>query len=471
MTYRSVMAAFDNPNALQRHAPNGSRAPDRTSPGRAPTDCRSPGRGRASRSRLLGVALALLLAGVTLPTGAAATTPAGASATPGTLAAPGTVTAGVVRTGPDRTPVVTADPPTPFTPTVRAQLAATLARLRSADHLPGVQVVIRYPDGSAWMGHAGYRDLAARQYMGNLTLLDAGSITKTFVAALVLQLADQGVLGLDDPIARWLPGLPYDRGITVRELLDHTSGVDDAFGQKALLDALDANHRQAWTPEQVLGYVGKPYFLPGRGWAYSNSNYLLLGQIVELATGQTLASLLRQRFFVPLRLTHTFLQSEEPISGTPAHGYESTSTTAWAVKDLSDGTPYLPFTSLGSSLGAAGALVTTADDLARWALYLYRGKVLPPADLSQMLDFGLTEAFHPRLPYGLGVQRRSLSTQGSWGHNGSLSGFRSAMRYLPGVGVSIAVMTNSDNVDPDMIVEALLKVLYPPPTVTAANRR
>jgi D-alanyl-D-alanine carboxypeptidase len=350
-----------------------------------------------------------------------------------------------------------------FTHAITSRLAAQLAQLRSVNHLPGLQVVIRYPDGAAWMGHAGFGDIAAHQAMGNLTLLDAGSITKTFVAALVLKLAGQGVLDLDDPIARWLPGLPYDTGITIRELLDHTSGVDDAFNHPALLAALDANHRRAWTAPQVLAYVGKAHFPPGQGWSYSNSNYILLGQIIERTTGKTLAALLRQRFFVPLRLTHTYLQSEEPISGTVAHGYEFTSATSGSVKDLSDGTPHLPFTSLESSLGAAGALVTTADDLARWALYLYRGKVLPPSQLSQMLDFGLTAAFHPVLPYGLGVERRSFEGRGSWGHDGSLSGYRSAMRYFPASGgVTIVVMTNSDRVLPDTLVGSLLDVLYPP---------
>ncbi len=421
---------------------------------------RTPGRGRATPPPLLGLAVGLLLAGVALPPGA--------SAAP--FAAPRAVAAAVVRPASDPSAVVAAIPPPPFTPSITTRLAATLAQLRGADHLPGLQAVIRYPDGSRWMGHAGFGDVAPRQAMGNLTLLDAGSITKTFVAALMLQLAGQGVLGLDDPISRWLPGLPYDTGITIRELLDHTSGVDDAFDHAVLLDALDAHPRDAWTAFRSLAHVGHPLFAPGQGWSYSNSNYILAGQIIERATGQTLASLLRQRFFVPLRLTHTFLQSEEPIRGTPAHGYEDTSYTTWAMKDLSDGTPHLPFTSLGTALGAAGALVTTADDLARWALYLYRGRVLPPTDLSQMLDFGLTAAFHPRLPYGLGVQRRSLSGQGSWGHAGSLSGFRSAMRYFPGAGVSIAVMTNSDHVDPDVIVEALLDVLYPPPTVAIVNQ-
>ncbi len=351
-------------------------------------------------------------------------------------------------------------PPPPFTPAIAARLTAALARLRTADHLPGIQAVVRYPDGAAWKGHAGFADLAARQAMGTFTLLDAGSITKTFVAALAIQLAGQGVFGLDDPVERWLPALPYVGGVTIRELLDHTSGIEDPFNNQPFLATLGAHPRRAWTAAQVLALAGKPYFAPGQGWAYSNANYILLGQVIERATGEPLATLLRQRFFGPLKLTHTYLQGEEPVSGPVAHGYEYTSYRTWTVKDLSDGSTYLPFTSLATSLGAAGALVTTADDLARWALYLYRGRVLPPAELSQMLDFGLTSAFHPRLPYGLGVQRRSLDGLGSWGHAGSLSGYRAAMRYFPAAGVSIAVLANGEDIDPDAAVATLLAALY-----------
>jgi len=354
-------------------------------------------------------------------------------------------------------------PVAPFTHALTTALTRTLAEERAKNHLPGLQAVIRFPNGTVWMGHAGVASYRGPRAMGNLTLLDAGSITKTFVAALTLQLSTQGVLGLDDPLSRWIPGLPYDSGITIRELLDHTSGVDDAFNHTSLLDALDAHRRATWTAAQVLAYVRKPYFAPGHGWAYSNSNYILLGEVIERATGQSLASLLRQRFIAPLHLTHTFLQSEEPVVGSAADGYSYTSYTRWTVKDLSDGTAHLPFTSLGTSIGAAGAIVTSADDLARWALYLYRGKVLPPAQLAEMLDFGLTSEFHPRLPYGLGVQRRSLSGWGSWGHAGSLSGFRAAMRYFPDAGgASIVVMTNSDHVDPDVIVKALLDDIFAP---------
>ena len=347
--------------------------------------------------------------------------------------------------------------PPALTPALAARLAATLRRVRSADHLPGIQVVVGYRGGWTWSAHAGMADLATGQPVTNDTLFDAGSITKTFVATLTLQLVDEGVLRLDDPVTRWVTGVPGVTGVTIRELLDHTSGIDDPFEHPPLLDALGAHPRTAWTPARVLRYVGPRHFAPGRGWYYSNANYLLLGEIVQAATGQSVASLLRQRFLVPLGLSHTFLQGEQPVSGQAAHGYDSAPT--GRPVDLSDGSGYLPFTSLATALGTAGALVTTAGDLARWAQALYGGDVLPPATLSTMLDVGLTRGLHPRWPYGLGVQEITYRGQISWGHSGLLSGFHAAMRYFPATGLTIVVLMNDDTVNPDAVVATLLDAL------------
>lgn len=347
--------------------------------------------------------------------------------------------------------------PPALTPTLAARLAATVRRVRVADRLPGIQVVVGYRGGWTWSAHAGMADLAAGRPVTNDTLFDAGSITKTFVAALTLQLVDEGVLRLDDPVTRWVTGVPGLTGVTIQELLDHTSGIDDPFEHPPLLDALGAHPRTVWTPARVLRYVGPRHFAPGRGWYYSNVNYLLLGEIVQAATGQSVASLLSQRFLVPLGLSHTFLQGEQPVSGQAAHGYDSAPT--GRPVDLSDGSGYLPFTSLATALGTAGALVTTAGDLARWAQALYGGDVLPPATLSAMLDVGLTRGLHPRWPYGLGVQQITYRGQVSWGHSGLLSGFHAAMRYFPATGLTIVVLMNDDTVNPDTVVATLLDAL------------
>ncbi len=391
-------------------------------------------------------ALALvLLAGLALPAPSLAASVTASAATARTVASVGS------------------NPVPVFTDALRAKLTSTLALLRTKNHLPGLQVAIRFPNGTVWDGHAGFANVAGRRALTNFTLFDAGSITKTFVAALTVQLAGQGVLSLDDPLSKWIPDLPFDDGVTLRQMLDHTSGIFDPFMHPALNNAIVDHPATVFTPARVISYVGAPLFTAGQGWSYSNANYILLGQVIEKATGQTLASLLRKRFLVPLHLANTFLQSEEPISGAAATGYTYTSDTTWALKSVSVGSRYVPYASLATAIGSAGSLVTTADDLARWALYLYRNKVLPPALLSQMLDFSLTAPFHPKLPYGLGVQRRSLSGWGSWGHDGAIEGFHSSMRYFPAAdGISIVVLTNSDHVDPDILVEAFLDDIFPP---------
>jgi D-alanyl-D-alanine carboxypeptidase len=344
-------------------------------------------------------------------------------------------------------------------PAVAARLSAALLRIRAVDHLPGVQAAVGYGDGWTWNGHAGFADLADHQPVSTTTLFDVGSITKTFVAALTLQLADQGVLGLSDPLSRWLPGAAGNSSATIRELLDHTSGIDDPFAHPSLLAALGAHPRVPWTPARVLRYVGKPHFAPGRGWYYSNANYLLLGQILQEATGQSVATLIRRRFLDPLGMSHTFLQGEEPVTGPAALGYDAAANTTWALTDLSDGSPYLPFTSLATALGTAGAVVSTAGDLSRWAEALYGGRVLRAAALSEMLDFGLTRGLHPRWPYGLGVQEVTFHGQVSWGHSGLLSGYHAAMRYFPATGLTIVVLVNDDTTNPDALVAALLDAL------------
>jgi len=350
---------------------------------------------------------------------------------------------------------------------VRGRLAAELLRLRAAHHLPGVQAVVRLGDGESWSAHAGFADVATRSAVSPTTLFDTGSITKTFVAALTLQLVGEGVLGLDDPVARWLPAFAPGRGVTIRDLLDHTSGIGEPFNNRALLASLAADRGRTWTPAAVLRYASPPVFAPGHGWLYSNANYLILGEVLQVATGQQVATMLQRRFFGPLGLTHTFLQEQAPAPGPDpvAHGYEAVNDATWTATDVTGRSRYLPFTSLATALGTAGGLVSTADDLSRWADALYGGHVLSPSGLVQMLDFGLTSPLRPRWPYGLGVQRVTLDGQTSWGHSGLLSGYHGAMRYFPSTGAVIVVLVNADATDPDTLVSGLLEALGTlPPT-------
>ena len=417
-------------------------------------------RGRPRGIVLLSAVLAVAILGCGVTPSSPGTS--GTAAESGTHPSPSSLGGAAVPAGPSATPSPGLDTRPDPTPGLDARLSAALLRLRSVDHLPGVQAVVGYAGGWTWSGHAGFADLATRQPVSAMTLFDVGSITKTFVAALTLQLTGQGVLGLEDPVSRWLPGVTGNPGATIRELLDHTSGIDDPFAHASLLDALGAHPREAWTPARVLRHVGRPHFAPGKGWYYSNANYLLLGQIIQRATGQSVATLVRQRFLDPLGLSHTFLQGQEPVVGVAAQGYDAAASTTWALTDLSDGSPFLPFTSLATALGTAGAVVSTAGDLSRWAQALYGGRVLPPSALNQMLDFGLTRGLRPRWPYGLGVQEVTFRGQVSWGHSGLLSGYHAAMRYFPATGLTIVVLVNDDTTNPDTLVAALLDAVDAP---------
>jgi D-alanyl-D-alanine carboxypeptidase len=368
-------------------------------------------------------------------------------------------------------------PLAPPDPATSKKLAAAVAAARWRYGIPGISVAIAYPDGNVWTGHAGVSDVKKKTAVRTDTGFAFGSATKTFTAALVLRLAEEGALSLDDSILRWLPeyagrtflgSTPARRQIiTVRMLLAQTSGLYDYFNSLSLDARLRAAKTRVWAPDDVLAFVKKPLFIAGDGWSYANTNYLLLGLIAERAGGAPVATQLRTRLFEPLGLASLYLQVAEKPRGPIARGYDFTSLSRTATPiPWSDGTKVMPFTSVTSAAGAAGALAGSARDLARWGLALYGGTVLQPASLAAMLAFDGTAAAGAASDYGLGVGRRLIGDRLTVGHSGRLAGFRSTLRYVPELGVSVAVVTNQDRWDPDRVVEALLDVIDPPPAPT-----
>jgi D-alanyl-D-alanine carboxypeptidase len=187
---------------------------------------------------------------------------------------------------------------------------------------PGALAVVRTRSGirSAASGFASRRPRIAMAADDRFVV---GSITKTFVATAVLQLVAEGKLRLDDPVERWLPGLvPNGRAITIRELLDHTSGLFDYVDDKPFVRTLIAHPARFWPPRRLVAVATShpPLFPPGQGWWYSNTNYILLGLIAEAAGGTTIQRQLEQRLFGPLHLSETSLPSKPGIEGRHAHG-------------------------------------------------------------------------------------------------------------------------------------------------------
>ncbi|MFI5261423.1 MAG: serine hydrolase domain-containing protein, partial [Candidatus Limnocylindrales bacterium] len=313
--------------------------------------------------------------------------------------------------------------------TLQAQLASAVRRL----HLPGVQATIALADGETWSGAAGIADQRTGRLMTTADVFDVGSITKTFVAADVMRLVESGAMQLDDPLSRWLPRYPNAAHITLRELLSHTSGIADYFANGKLLGELGAAPRRTWLPAALLPFVGKAVFPPGKGWSYSNTNFLLLGEVVEAATGRPLGDELGASFLAPLGLRATALQAgtlaaPAPDLGPLAHPYQRVAGAKVVYRDLGDGSGYLPFTSLATALGSAGSMVSTSSDLARWGLQLYGGRLLQPGSLVAMEDTAISASYHPAFDYGLGTQALAIDTFPSYGHGGACSGYRADLR-------------------------------------------
>ncbi|MGH2473923.1 MAG: serine hydrolase domain-containing protein, partial [Candidatus Limnocylindrales bacterium] len=217
-----------------------------------------------------------------------------------------------------------------------------------------------------------------------------------------------------------------------------------------------------------LAYVGKPYFEPGKGWHYSNTNYFILGLIAEAVGRAPLADQLRDRFLEPLGLQDTWYQPTDAAPSDLAHGYRFATAAKNAPPiDLTDGTTIVPFTSVVTAAGGAGGVASSASDLAVWARALYGGDVLAPTSRMAMLDPSDSARYKPSVPYGLGVQVVDIDGQRTYGHSGRLLGFRSAVRYLPAQDLAVAVLTNQSRTDPGVIVRALLKIVLARPAPAA----
>jgi D-alanyl-D-alanine carboxypeptidase len=349
-------------------------------------------------------------------------------------------------------------------PATRLALQARLDRLRERYAIPGISVAIVLPDGSTWSGVSGLADVPSKAVVTRSTTFAIASVSKTFTAALILALAEDGIIDLDASVRRYLPTLKkVSNKVKVRQLLDHTSGLRDYFFHASIDRQLLARPDRRWDPALALRYVGKPYFEPGKGFHYSNTNYLVLGMLAEEVGGAPLADQVRARFLRPLGLDGTWYQPADEPPADIAHGYrfQSASKAAPAI-DLSDGTPLVPFTSVVTAAGAAGGFASTARDIARWAHALYGGEVLRPEYLAAMVDATGTTSLKSNIPYGYGTQVLEIDGLRTVGHSGRLLGFRSVVRYLPDQGVSIAVLTNQSRTDPTPIVRSLLRIALTP---------
>ncbi|MBK7396079.1 MAG: beta-lactamase family protein [Myxococcales bacterium] len=276
------------------------------------------------------------------------------------------------------------------------------------------------------------------------TLWRMGSVTKTFVSAVILGLVKEGKVALTDPLSKWVDAVPKTDGVTVRMLLNHTSGIFNYTEDPAFF----TDRTKKWTPREIVDLATKtdPYFAPGADFHYSNTNYALLGMIAEKAGGKKISALIRERAIGPAGLSATFFDGEEAVVGTMTKGFTGT-------KDVT-------FISDMSGPWAAGAMVAPAIDLARWASTLYGTTKILDADQRKTLLADPASGGN----YGLGVVilKPAVTVGGgqALGHDGAIDGFATQMFWFEGKKTAVASIVNKTGGDANAITLAAVRILF-----------
>ncbi|MFG1919204.1 serine hydrolase domain-containing protein [Micromonospora sp. NPDC048898] len=351
-----------------------------------------------------------------------------------------------------------ATPPTPDHRSTATVLQGGLDDLHGLG-VSGTQGLVR-DAGRVTAARSGVADLDTGAPMPVNGYFRIGSTTKTFVSVVVLQLVGEGRIRLDDPIERWLPGVVTGSGndgryVSVRQLLQHTSGLYDPTGDLAALRSADeflAHRFDHYTEAQQVATAMRhaPLFAAGTGWSYSNTNYLLAGMLVERVTGHLWHTEVRSRILLPLRLTHTFYPGDQPTLPRPhANGYRQFAPGG----ELVDTTVFNP-----TVTASAGGLVSTPSDLARFWQAVGRGQLLRPAQLAELHRTVLADGFQgirPGIRYGLGIMWIPNRCGGSWAHVGSMPGMSTLAAVSPDGRRSTVLYLATELADPGPAVAVI----------------
>ncbi|MCT4357564.1 beta-lactamase family protein [Streptomyces sp. Je 1-79] len=318
-----------------------------------------------------------------------------------------------------------------LTPAVEARLDTAVQQVMREAQVPGVMVSLSAPGKGEYVKTFGVADKANNAPMDTDLYLRIGSETKTFTVTAMLELVDQGELGLDDTIGEYVAGVPNGDRITLRQLAGMRSGLFNYSEDENFFKALTTDPERPFTPEQLLDYSFKHpvNFQPGAEFEYCNTNLILLGLVVEKVSGQPLHQFIEENVTEPAGLRHTIFPTDAAIPSPHAHGY----TNQTATGKVEDSTNWDP-----SWAWAAGAMISDLRDLRAWARVLATGTLLTPETQAERLKVLPTNI--PGADYGLGI----FDVQGWIGHNGSLPGYESLTVYLPEARATMVVMLNTD---------------------------
>jgi D-alanyl-D-alanine carboxypeptidase len=326
---------------------------------------------------------------------------------------------------------------TGFDDATQASFQQVLDNTRATTGFPGVIALVRSPQGT-WIGTSG---TTGEGLDGAPTPTDhtrVGSLTKTMTATVILQLAEEGKLDLSDPIGSFVPGMPNGDTATIQQLAEMTSGIAPYTTSDAFQAQLFADPLKVWTPEELVAFEqGQPAeFAPGEGWQYSNTNYVLLGMVIEQVTGQSITDVFQERLFGPLGMTDTsFPGSSNAIADPHLRGVTEQGQDDGVTADATDWNPSEAYT--------AGEVISTLEDLETWAHALFTGEGILEPETQQMRRDSINRTIAPNSAtagYGFGIGDMG----GWWGHDGQIPGYTTAVMHNYDLDTTIIVLVNSD---------------------------
>lgn len=338
---------------------------------------------------------------------------------------------------------------------VRSKIDTDVRALLSAAHAPGATIAVVQGGATVYTRSYGLRDVAKSLPAGTRTRYEIGSITKQFTAAGILQLKEAGKIDLDAMVATYLPSLSHAKEMTIRQLLTHTSGLPDYVG-------IPNFETLAGTPatfEQLMSRIsGMPLgFTPGAQFGYSSTNYLILGRIIELVSGQSWEEYVQQHLFAPAGMTESATMAQEGELADMARGY------VYAQGHTTESKPIAE-----SWASSAGGIVSTAEDLQKWGEALSSGRIISASDY-QLLTSPARLADGSTGEYGFGMRIDRFEGQPRVWHDGNTNGFDASDEFFPSQDVRIIVLTNTLDGRSDQIARHIYNDLFP--AIAAAAQR
>jgi len=329
---------------------------------------------------------------------------------------------------------------------LRPKLQSIFDGFHAQGKFPGGTAGFALADGTSFGIATGVSDKTTGRPMSPGDLLIQGSVGKTYVSAVALQLVHEGKIGLDDPISRWFgeeewfPRLPNAKDITVRMLMNHTSGLVRYEFKEEFTRDLSKNPDKVWKPRELVAYIldTEPPFPAGKGWTYSDTNYIVVGMIIEQVTQSAYYDQLEKRILGPLALRHT-VPTEGPVIPGLSQGYAGSNNPFGGHDAMITGGRFA-FNPQFEWCG--GGIASTTEDLARWGKMLYEGRAFDPSLMPELLN-GVPARLGPETKYGLGVIIQPTPLGIAYGHSGFFPGYLTEMKYFPEHKISVAVQVNT----------------------------